>query len=56
MAPLRQAIADIATARRDLEVRAASLTDYAALIVAGVTSGAVTMIDLDHAADAAATQ
>ena len=56
MAPLRQAIADIATARRDLEVRAASLTDYAALIVAGVTSGAVTIIDLDHAADAADTQ
>ncbi|WP_454137207.1 hypothetical protein [Microbacterium paulum] len=56
MAPLRQAIADITTARRDLEARVARLTDYAALIVAGATSGAVTMIDLDHAADAAATQ
>lgn len=56
MAPLRQAIANIATARRDLEARAARLTDYAALIVAGATSGAVTMIDLDHAADAADAQ
>ncbi len=56
MAPLRQALADITTARRDLEARAARLTDYAALIVAGATSGAVTMIDLDHAADAADTQ
>lgn len=56
MAPLRQAIADIAAARRDLEARAARLTDYANLIVAGATSGAVTMIDLDHAVDAAETQ
>ncbi|WP_242086266.1 hypothetical protein [Microbacterium lacticum] len=56
VAPLRQALADIATARRNLEARAARLTDYAALIVAGATSGAVTMIDLDHAADAAETQ
>ncbi len=56
IAPLRQAIADITTARRDLEDRAARLTDYAALIIAGATSGAVTMIDLDHAADAATTQ
>lgn len=56
MAPLRRALADVAGARRDLEVRAARLTDYAALIVAGATSGAVTMIDLDHAADAADTQ
>lgn len=54
--PIRQALADIETARRDLEARAARLTDYAALIVAGATSGAVTMIDLDHAADAADTQ
>jgi hypothetical protein len=50
------ALADIETARRDLEARAARLTDYAALIVAGATSGAVTMIDVDHAADAADTQ
>ena len=56
MAPLRQAIADITTARLDLEARVARLADYAALIVAGATSGAVTMIDLDHAADAAQTQ
>ncbi|OAH50279.1 hypothetical protein [Microbacterium oleivorans] len=56
MAPLRQAIADIAAARRGLEARAARLTDYANLMVAGATSGAVTMIDLDHAADAAETQ
>lgn len=56
MAPLRRVLADVASARRDLEVRAARLTDYAALIVAGATSGAVTMIDLDHAADAADTQ
>ncbi len=53
IAPLRQAIADITTARRDLEARAARLTDYAALIVAGATSGAVTIIDVDHAAAAA---
>lgn len=56
IAPLRQALADIATARRDLEARASRLTDYAALLVAGATSGAVTMIDLDQAADAAETQ
>lgn len=56
IAPLRRALADIETARRDLEARAARLTDYAALIVAGATSGAVTMIDVDHAADAADTQ
>lgn len=56
IAPLRQALADIATAREALEARAARLTDYAALIVAGATSGAVTMIDTNHAADAASTQ
>lgn len=56
IAPLRQALADIATAREDLEARAARLTDYAALIVAGATSGAVTMIDKNPAADAASTQ
>ncbi len=56
IAPIRQALADIATARRDLEARAARLTDYAALIVAGATSGAVTMIDSHHAADATDTQ
>lgn len=56
IAPLRQALADIATARRDLEARAARLTDYAALIVAGATSGAVTLTDSNHAANAADTQ
>ncbi|MGK3950949.1 hypothetical protein ACLKM7_01355 [Microbacterium sp. I2] len=56
IAPLRQALADIAAAREDLEARAARLSDYSALIVAGATSGAVTMIDSNHAADAASTQ
>jgi hypothetical protein len=56
IAPLRQAHADIATAREDLEARAARLTEYAALIVAGATSGAVILIDTNHAADAASTQ
>lgn len=51
--PLEQALAEIATARRDLEARAAQLAHYAALIVAGATSGAVTMINLDDAAGAA---
>lgn len=56
IATLRQAPADIATARRDLETRAARLTDYAALNVADATSDAATMIDLNHAADAADMQ
>ncbi|MBW9093323.1 hypothetical protein JNB62_06480 [Microbacterium jejuense] len=56
VAPLRQALADIASARQDLEARAARLNDYANLIVAGATSGAVTMIDTSHAADAASPQ
>lgn len=56
IAPLRRALADIATAREELEARASRLTDYAALIVAGATSGAVTMIATNHAADAATTQ
>ena len=56
IAPLRQALADIATAREDLEARASRLNDYAALIVAGATSGAVTMTDSNHAADPATTQ
>jgi len=56
IAPLRQALAGIATTREELEARASRLTDYASLIVAGATSGAVTMIDTNHAADAAATQ
>ncbi len=51
--PLERALAEIATARRDLEARAAQLAHYAALIVAGATSGAVTMINLDDAAGAA---
>lgn len=55
IAPLRRALADIATIREDLETRASRLSDYAALIVAGATSGAVTMIDTIHAADAATT-
>lgn len=56
IAPLRRALADIAKTREDLEARAIRLTDYAALIVAGATSGTVTMIDTNHAADAAITQ
>ena len=56
IAPVRRALAEITSARRDLEARAARLTDYAALIVAGATSGAVTMIDVDHAAAAADSQ
>jgi hypothetical protein len=55
IAPLRQALAAIATTRTDLEARAARLDDYAALIVAGATSGAVTIIDSTTAADAAST-
>ncbi|MEJ8284620.1 hypothetical protein [Curtobacterium citreum] len=55
-APLRRALADIATTREELETRASRLSDYAALIVAGVTSGAVTIIDTSHAADAATTR
>ena len=54
--PLRRVLSDIATARQDLETRAARLADYAALIVAGAASGAVTMIDTNHAADAVSTQ
>ncbi len=56
IAPLRRALADIAATRAELEARATRLTDYAALIVTGATSGAVTMIDSNHAADAAITQ
>ncbi len=56
LAPLRRVLADIAAARADLEARAARLDDYATLIVAGATSGAVTMMDPNAAADAAPTQ
>jgi hypothetical protein len=56
IAPLRRALADIATAREDLEARASRLNDYAAVIVAGATSGAVKITDSNHAADAATTQ
>jgi hypothetical protein len=56
IAPLRRALAEIAGTRDELETRAARLTDYAALIVAGATSGTVTMINTNHAADAATTQ
>lgn len=55
IAPLCRALADIARTREELEARATRLTDYAALIVAGATTGAVTMIDPNHAADAATT-
>lgn len=53
---LRRALADIATTREALEARASRLTAYADLIVAGVTSGAVTMVDKNHAANAASSQ
>jgi len=53
IAPLRRALAEIATTREELETRASRLSDYAALIVAGATSGAVTMIDTNHSAQAA---
>lgn len=56
IAPLRAALADIAAARKDLDARVARLDDYAALLVAGATSGAVTIIDSNTAADAASTQ
>lgn len=56
IAPLRRALADIAAARVDLEARAARLDDYATLIVVGATSGAVTMMDSNPAADAASPQ
>lgn len=52
---LRQALAEIAAARSELETRVAGLNDYAALIVAGATSGAVTILDSPHAASAAST-
>ncbi|OII16926.1 hypothetical protein BIV03_04765 [Curtobacterium sp. MCBA15_016] len=53
IAPLRRALADIAITRAELEARASRLSDYASLIVAGATSGAVTMIDTNNAADTA---
>lgn len=56
IAPLRRALAEIAAARADLEARSERLTDYADLIVAGATSGAVTIIEENDAADAASTQ
>ncbi len=56
IAPLRQALANIANARAELEARAARLDNYAALLVAGATSGAVTMTDSNAAANAATTQ
>ena len=54
--PLRQALAAIAAARSDLQTRAARVDEYADLIVAGVTSGAVSMIDSTTAAVAASEQ
>ena len=56
IAPLRRALAEITTTREELKSRASRLSDYAALIVAGATSGAVTMTDTLHAADAAPTR
>ena len=56
IAPLRQALAGIVATREELEARASRLTDYAALIVAGATSGAVTMVDTNHAVNSATTQ
>lgn len=54
--PLRRALGELANVREELEARASRLSDYATLIVAGATSGAVTMIDTNHAADAATAQ
>jgi enoyl reductase-like protein len=54
--PLRRALADIVTTREELETRASRLSGYAALIVAGATSGAVTVVDTNNAADAATTR
>lgn len=56
IAPLRAALADIDAARSDLEARATRLTDYADLLVAGATSGSITLNDSTIAADAASTQ
>lgn len=56
IAPLRAALADIDSARSNLEARTARLTDYADLLVAGATSGAITLNDSTIAADAASTQ
>ncbi|PZF39640.1 hypothetical protein DEJ06_12190 [Curtobacterium sp. MCLR17_051] len=53
---LRRALADIATTREELETRASRLSDYAALIVDGATSGSVTIIDSNHAANAATSR
>ncbi len=55
-APLRRAMAQIAAARSDLEARAVRMDHYAALIVAGATSGAVTMMESTEAAVAASEQ
>lgn len=56
MAPLRSALAIIDAARSDLEARAARLSDYADLVVAGATTGAITVTIPTTAADAAPTQ
>jgi len=54
--PLRTALAEIEAARSDLEARAARLSGYANLLVAGATSGAITLTFPTNAADAAPTQ
>lgn len=54
--PLRTALAEIEAARSDLEVRAARLSDYASLLVASTTSGAITLTNSIIAAHAASTQ
>ncbi|WP_336641441.1 hypothetical protein [Microbacterium sp. USHLN272] len=56
IAPLRAALTEIEGARSALEARAARLSDYADLLVAGATSGAIALTDPTTAADAASTQ
>ncbi len=52
-APLRTALNDIEAARADLQARATRLDHYYDLLIAGVTSGAVSMVTTTNAADAA---
>ncbi|MDQ0540922.1 putative DNA-binding transcriptional regulator AlpA [Curtobacterium flaccumfaciens] len=53
--PLRRVLTDIATAREELEIRAARLTDYAALIVDATTSGSVTVVPSNPIPDSSTT-
>jgi len=55
ISPLRRALTDIAATRRELETRAARLSDYAALIVDATTSGAVDIVPSAPFADSATT-